>query len=125
MSSTIVIWCLTMGPSQSEQEMSMSPDGKRVVILGGTSGIGLATAKAAQRESAVVAVASSRHTRVDRALWSGRNCGTTWPNPIVTPSTETSRKPSGRSCRRARGSRPRLPLSDAARLQHRPSDRGR
>jgi len=57
-----------MGRSQSEPEMSMSLDGKRVVILGGTSGIGLATAKAAQREGAVVAVASSRQERVDTAL---------------------------------------------------------
>lgn len=48
--------------------MSKSLDGKRVVILGGTSGIGLATAKAAQREGAIVVVASSRQQRVDRAL---------------------------------------------------------
>jgi NAD(P)-dependent dehydrogenase (short-subunit alcohol dehydrogenase family) len=48
--------------------MSMSLDGKRVVILGGTSGIGFATAKAAQREGAVVAVVSSRQKRVERAL---------------------------------------------------------
>jgi NAD(P)-dependent dehydrogenase (short-subunit alcohol dehydrogenase family) len=48
--------------------MSMSLDGKRVVILGGTSGIGFATAKAAQREGAVVAVVSSRQKRVDHAL---------------------------------------------------------
>lgn len=48
--------------------MSMSLDGKRVVILGGTSGIGLATAKAAQREGAVAVVVSSRQKRVDRAL---------------------------------------------------------
>jgi len=46
----------------------MSLDGKRVVILGGTSGIGLATAKAAQREGAVAVVVSSRQKRVDRAL---------------------------------------------------------
>ena len=46
----------------------MSLNGNRVVILGGTSGIGLATAKAAQREGAVVAVVSSRQQRVDRAL---------------------------------------------------------
>ena len=43
-------------------------NGKRVVILGGTSGIGLATAKAAQREGASVVVASSRRQRVDSAL---------------------------------------------------------
>src|SRR5260221_10045035 len=48
--------------------MSMSLDGKRVVILGGTSGNGLATAKPPQREGAVVVVASSRRQRVDRAL---------------------------------------------------------
>jgi NAD(P)-dependent dehydrogenase (short-subunit alcohol dehydrogenase family) len=48
--------------------MSMSLDGKRVVILGGTSGIGLATAGAAQREGVVVAVVSSRQKRVERAL---------------------------------------------------------
>lgn len=46
----------------------MSLSGKRVVILGGTSGMGLATAKAAQREGAAVVVASSRKQRVDSAL---------------------------------------------------------
>lgn len=46
----------------------MSLSGKRVVILGGTSGIGLATARAAQREGAGIVIASSRKARVDRAL---------------------------------------------------------
>jgi NAD(P)-dependent dehydrogenase (short-subunit alcohol dehydrogenase family) len=46
----------------------MSLSGKRVVILGGTSGIGLATAKAAQGEGAFIVVASSRRQRVDGAL---------------------------------------------------------
>jgi NAD(P)-dependent dehydrogenase (short-subunit alcohol dehydrogenase family) len=68
MSSAIVISRLTMGPSRSEQEMGMSLEGKRVVVLGGTSGNGLATAKAAQREGAMVVVASSRRQRVDSAL---------------------------------------------------------
>jgi NAD(P)-dependent dehydrogenase (short-subunit alcohol dehydrogenase family) len=51
-----------------EQETIMSLNGKRVVILGGTSGIGLATAKAAQREGAFIVVASSSRQRVDSAL---------------------------------------------------------
>ena len=44
----------------------MDLNGKRVVIIGGTSGIGLATAQAAQREGAQVIVASSRKERVDQ-----------------------------------------------------------
>jgi NAD(P)-dependent dehydrogenase (short-subunit alcohol dehydrogenase family) len=53
--------------------MSMSLNGKRVVILGGTSGIGFATAMAAQQEGAVVVVASSRRERVNGALASLRS----------------------------------------------------
>jgi NAD(P)-dependent dehydrogenase (short-subunit alcohol dehydrogenase family) len=41
---------------------------KRVVIFGGTSGIGLAVAEAALREGASVVVASSNQARVDEAL---------------------------------------------------------
>jgi NAD(P)-dependent dehydrogenase (short-subunit alcohol dehydrogenase family) len=48
--------------------MCASLNGKRIVILGGTSGIGLAAAKAAQREGAMIVVASSRRQRVDHAL---------------------------------------------------------
>jgi NAD(P)-dependent dehydrogenase (short-subunit alcohol dehydrogenase family) len=51
----------------------MSLDGKRVVILGGTSGIGLATAKAAERAGAAVVIGSSRRERLDRALASLRS----------------------------------------------------
>jgi NAD(P)-dependent dehydrogenase (short-subunit alcohol dehydrogenase family) len=43
-------------------------DGKHVVVLGGTSGIGFATAAAAAGEGAKVTVASSRQSSVDRAL---------------------------------------------------------
>ncbi|MGA7489638.1 MAG: SDR family oxidoreductase [Xanthobacteraceae bacterium] len=50
----------------------MSLSGKRVVVLGGTSGIGLATAKAAEREGAAVVVAASRKQRLDSALASLR-----------------------------------------------------
>ena len=48
--------------------MSTSLSGKRIVILGGTSGIGLATALAAEREGAHLVVSSSRQRRVDQAL---------------------------------------------------------
>ena len=46
----------------------MTLSGKRVVILGGTSGIGLATARAAVDAGAEVVVASSRATNVDKAV---------------------------------------------------------
>ena len=46
----------------------MTLNGKRIVVLGGSSGIGLATAQAAVREGASVAIASSRKARVDEAL---------------------------------------------------------
>lgn len=42
--------------------------GKRVVLLGGSSGIGLATAKAAAAEGAQLVVVSSNQQRIDRAL---------------------------------------------------------
>jgi NAD(P)-dependent dehydrogenase (short-subunit alcohol dehydrogenase family) len=42
--------------------------GKRVVLLGGTSGFGLATASAAAAEGAEIIVVSSRQQRVDEAL---------------------------------------------------------
>jgi NAD(P)-dependent dehydrogenase (short-subunit alcohol dehydrogenase family) len=42
--------------------------GQQVIVLGGTSGIGLATAAAAARCGAVVTVASSRRTSVDKAV---------------------------------------------------------
>ena len=46
----------------------MSLNGKRVVIIGGTSGIGLATAHAAVDAGAEVVVASSRQASIDAAL---------------------------------------------------------
>jgi len=42
--------------------------GQRIVIIGGTSGLGLATAKAASAEGASVIVASSKKGNVDRTL---------------------------------------------------------
>ena len=46
----------------------MTLNGKRIVVLGGSSGIGLATAQAALREGANVVIASSQQARVDQAL---------------------------------------------------------
>jgi NAD(P)-dependent dehydrogenase (short-subunit alcohol dehydrogenase family) len=42
--------------------------GKKVVLLGGTSGIGLATAEAAAKAGALVTVVSSNQHKVDEAL---------------------------------------------------------
>jgi NAD(P)-dependent dehydrogenase (short-subunit alcohol dehydrogenase family) len=46
----------------------MTLNGKRIVVLGGSSGIGLATAEAASRERASIVIVSSRQTRVDAAV---------------------------------------------------------
>lgn len=42
--------------------------GKKVIVLGGTSGLGLATAKAAAAEGAKVTIVSSNQQRIDQAL---------------------------------------------------------
>ncbi len=46
----------------------MSLNGKRIVILGGTTGLGFAEAAAAAREGASVVVVSGTQERVSRAL---------------------------------------------------------
>lgn len=46
----------------------MSLKGKRIVVLGGSSGLGLAAARAAAANGASVVIASSRKSRVDEAL---------------------------------------------------------
>jgi NAD(P)-dependent dehydrogenase (short-subunit alcohol dehydrogenase family) len=46
----------------------MALDGQRIVVIGGSSGLGLATARAAALEGAEVTIASSRQERVDAAL---------------------------------------------------------
>ncbi|MGW4513939.1 SDR family oxidoreductase [Streptomyces sp. NPDC004393] len=46
----------------------MGLQGQRIVVVGGTSGIGLAVAEAAGREGAAVVVASRRRENVDTAL---------------------------------------------------------
>jgi NAD(P)-dependent dehydrogenase (short-subunit alcohol dehydrogenase family) len=47
---------------------SLTLFGKRIIVLGGTSGIGFATAEMAAREGAAIVVASSRRENVDRAV---------------------------------------------------------
>ena len=54
--------------SLARPSLNRSLEGQRVVIIGGTSGFGLATAKAASVEGASVIVASSKEANVDRAL---------------------------------------------------------
>jgi len=51
-----------------ETQESKGLNGKRVVLLGGTSGFGLATALAAADEGAEIVVVSSRQNKVDEAL---------------------------------------------------------
>jgi NAD(P)-dependent dehydrogenase (short-subunit alcohol dehydrogenase family) len=46
----------------------MALQGKRIVLLGGSSGIGLATARAAAKQGANVVIASSNQARVDQAV---------------------------------------------------------
>jgi NAD(P)-dependent dehydrogenase (short-subunit alcohol dehydrogenase family) len=53
---------------ETQTASPMTLHGKRIVVLGGTSGIGFATAAMAAREGAVIVVASRRRESVDRAL---------------------------------------------------------
>ncbi len=53
---------------ETQTEYPMTLNGKRIVVLGGTSGIGFATAEMAAREGAAVVVASSRRQSVDHAV---------------------------------------------------------
>jgi NAD(P)-dependent dehydrogenase (short-subunit alcohol dehydrogenase family) len=46
----------------------MSLDGQKIVVIGGSSGMGLATARAAALDGAEVIIASSRQDRIDTAL---------------------------------------------------------
>jgi NAD(P)-dependent dehydrogenase (short-subunit alcohol dehydrogenase family) len=54
--------------SPAEQRLNHTLAGQRVVLIGGTSGFGFATAKAAASEGAAVIVASSNKTKVDQAV---------------------------------------------------------
>jgi len=53
---------------ETQTEYTRTFNGKRIVLLGGTLGIGFATAEMAAREGAAIVVASSRRENVDRAV---------------------------------------------------------
>src|SRR5580693_9295052 len=57
-----------MNTSAAQEQHGTDLHGQRVVILGGTSGIGVATAKAAARRGAEVTVVSRQPASVERAL---------------------------------------------------------
>jgi len=50
------------------KDKTFSLEGKRIILLGGSAGIGLATAMAAGAEGAEVVIASSNQTRMEAAL---------------------------------------------------------
>ena len=54
--------------SSARPSLSRSLAAQRIVIIGGTSGFGMATAKAASAEGASVIIASSKKANVERAL---------------------------------------------------------
>src|SRR6187549_2178306 len=54
--------------TSNKQASPFTLAGKRVIILGGSAGIGLAVAQAAAAEGAVVVIGSSNPKRVDEAL---------------------------------------------------------
>ena len=63
----------------------MTLDDKRILILGGTSGIGLAVANAAANEGASVVVVSSRQAKVQAAL---QNLPKSAQGHVATPQTK-------------------------------------
>src|SRR3981189_2881724 len=69
--TTVTIdWCASAEfvALRRHRRFVMSLQDARIVILGGTSGLGFATAQAAARERARVVIASSSGERVDRAV---------------------------------------------------------
>lgn len=53
---------------QESQRLNHTLNGQRIVLIGGTSGFGFATAKAAASEGAAIIVASSSKAKVDQAV---------------------------------------------------------
>ena len=73
----------------------MALDGQKIVVIGGSSGMGLATARAAALDGAEVTIASSRQERVDAALGE-------LPDGCVGSSPRRPRRDAGRRLVRAR-----------------------
>ena len=63
----------------------MTLAGQKIVVIGGSSGMGLATARAAALDGAEVTIASSRQDRVDAAL---AICRPAVPAPPWTSETK-------------------------------------
>ena len=61
-------WKVSEDPSRLSAKLDMNLKNQRVVIIGGTAGIGLAVAKLAIEEGASVVVASGTQQRVDLAV---------------------------------------------------------
>lgn len=55
-----------MKPEQNDRSSTLR--GQRIILFGGTSGVGFATAEAAAREGASVVVVSSRKEKVHNAI---------------------------------------------------------
>ena len=53
---------------QESQRLTRTLNGQRIVLIGGTSGFGFATARAAASEGAAIIVASSSKAKVDEAV---------------------------------------------------------
>jgi NAD(P)-dependent dehydrogenase (short-subunit alcohol dehydrogenase family) len=80
---------------RNNKERAMTLSGKRIVVLGGSSGIGLATAQAAARDGANVVIASSSKDRIEaikrtwriyeyrRREWSRRAAGSRLPRVLT------------------------------------------
>src|ERR1700678_2113695 len=75
-SRTLAKWSWPAGPrsnnfklcwASSKQEWNMDLANKRIVVLGGTSGIGFAVAQKAADQGSAVVVASSKEDNVNRA----------------------------------------------------------
>jgi NAD(P)-dependent dehydrogenase (short-subunit alcohol dehydrogenase family) len=60
--------CFIVAPIRARDQLNMTLKDARVVIIGGTSGIGFAVAEAARDQGATVTVASSRAAHVEHAV---------------------------------------------------------